>query len=114
MFELLEDLTKWKILGLKLGLPYPVLNKIGCDNEGTDDCKMAMLHEWLAKGGATQQSLASALRRMGENRLADRVLNGNESAADPPPLDIATHKPTEEPLGEIRGGEFILLTHHQQ
>ena len=91
VFELLEDLTKWKILGLKLGLPFPTLNKIECDNQGVDNCKMAMLHEWLVKGGATRQSLASALRRMGEKRLADRVLASNVAATDLPSINTATH-----------------------
>ena len=103
MFELLEDLTEWKVLGLKLGLSYPTLKKIECDEHGLDNRKMAMLHEWLAKGGATRQSLASALRRMEENRLADRVLTISVTAADLPPPDITTHTLTEEPPGETRG-----------
>ena len=106
VFELVGDLREWKILGLRLGLSFPTLEKIESDKQGVDNCKMAMLHEWLAKGGATRQSLASALRRMGENKLADEVLTGNETATDPPPPDTATHTLTEETLGEIRGGTF--------
>ena len=74
LFDLLDDLTQWKILGLKLGLSFPTLEKIECDKQGVDNRKMAMLHMWLEKGGATRRSLVSALSRMGENRLADRVL----------------------------------------
>ena len=98
VFELLSDLREWKTLGLRLGLPFPTLEKIECDKQGVDNRKMAMLHEWLAKGGATRQSLASALRRMEENRLADRVLTISVTAAD-----MATHTLTEEPPGEIKG-----------
>ena len=106
VFELLGDLREWKILGLRLGLPFPTLEKIEHDKRGMENCKMAMFHEWLVKGGASRQSLASALRRMGENRLADRVLTGNVPAADLPSLDIATHTLAEEPFGEIRGNKF--------
>ena len=108
VFELVGDLREWKILGLRLGLPFPTLEKIECDKRGVDNCKMAMLHEWLAKGGASRQTLASALRRMGKSRLADRVLTDNVAATDlrvPPPC-TATYTPTEEPLGKINGGNL--------
>ena len=106
VFELVGDLREWKILGLRLGLPFPTLEKIECDKRGVDNCKMAMLHEWLAKGGASRQTLASALRRMGKSRLADRVLTGNVAATDPPSPHTATYTPTEEPLGKIKGGNL--------
>ena len=109
VFELLGDLREWKILGLRLGLPFPLLEEIERDKRGVDNCKMAMLHEWLAKSGASRQSLVSALRKMGENGLADRALTGNVAATDPPPPDTATHTVTKETHGEIKGGKLQMV-----
>ena len=102
VFLLLEDLAEWKILGLHLGVPNPVLKEIQYDKPSVTACKVAVLWKWLNSGGATRQSLVSALRKMGENRLADGVLTGSVAATDLPPLDIATHTLTEETLGEMR------------
>ena len=91
-----------------------MLKRIENSNQGRDDCKMSMLNEWLEKGGATRQSLASALRKMGENGLAgsvltseigdNSVLTGSAAATDLPPSDTSTQTLTEEPLGKLKRG----------
>ena len=63
----LYDVTKWKDLGIALGLDYATLKKIDSDNHGkTDDCKREMVDEWLRGKGdpPTWENLAKALREM--------------------------------------------------
>ena len=75
------NVTDWKRLGLELGLHYPTLTKIRSDqHDQTDDCKMEMLSAWLnqqdcvlQKGVPSWPVLQAALRRMGENELADKI-----------------------------------------
>ena len=77
----LKDLVDWQSLGLALGLRYSTLTKIKTDQrEKTDECKMEMLAAWLQqqenvpqKGVPSWQMLQTALRRMGENQLADKI-----------------------------------------
>ena len=79
--EVLHDITDWRRLGLQLGLHYPTLTKIKSDlHDQTDDCKMEVLSAWLSlqdsvsqKGVPSWQTLQAALRRMGENWLAEKV-----------------------------------------
>ena len=61
-----------------------------------------MLRKWLCTGRANRQSLISALRRMRENKLADRVLTNSVAGTDPPPSGTASHILTRETVGEIR------------
>ena len=78
----MHDITDWKRLGLELGLHYPTLQKIRSDQrDQTDDCKMEMLSAWLNQqdnvpqsGDPSWQVLQAALRRMGENQLADNII----------------------------------------
>ena len=77
----LRNLIDWQSLGLALGLLYPTLEMIAKEKHGNiGECKMEMLAAWLKKEDNVPQKgdlswlvLQSALRRMGENELADRI-----------------------------------------
>ena len=77
MFRLLcSSLTKWKVLGLRLGVDYTELNKIKADNDDTDSCLMEMLAAWLkqsSKAVRTYKHLLDSLESIGERELADRI-----------------------------------------
>ena len=79
----LKCLIDWQSLGLALGLLYPTLEKIEIDHSNkTDKCKMKMLAAWLRqednvsqKGVPSWSVLRAALRKMGENELADKIIS---------------------------------------
>ena len=83
VLEVVHDVTDWKKLGLALGLRYqPTLTNIEIHRQNKpDDCKMDMLSAWLKqqdnvpqKGEPSWPVLRAALRRIGENKLADRII----------------------------------------
>ena len=70
----LHGLTDWQELGLELGMMYSLLDSIDINNGGdVERCKTAMLNSWLTTGNATKSSLVTALRSMGEYRIADSL-----------------------------------------
>ena len=81
MLEAIQDLHDWKRLGLALGLHYPTLLRIKSDQQNImNECKMEMLSAWLQqhdsvpeKGVPSWSGLKAALKRMGENMIADRI-----------------------------------------
>ena len=82
----LKTLVDWQPLGLALGLLYHTLKKIENDHrDKTDKCKMEMLAAWLQqldhvpqKGVPSWSVLQAALRRMGEEELASRIMVSHE------------------------------------
>ena len=76
-----KDLHDWHSLGLALGLLYPTLKQIKNDNhDKIDQCKMEMLASWLQqadnvsqKGVPSWSVLKAALKKIGENKLADKI-----------------------------------------
>ena len=82
VYEAVHDVTDWKRLGLQLGLRYSTLTKIRSNQrDQIDDCKMEVLSAWLnqqdcvpQKGIPSWSVLRVALRRMGENELADKII----------------------------------------
>ena len=78
----LKNLVDWQSLGLALGLLYPTLEMIAKEKHGDiGECKMKMLAAWLQqkdnvpqKGDPSWSVLQGALRRMGENELADKII----------------------------------------
>ena len=77
----LKDLIDWKRLGLKLGLIYPTLEKIGTEQHGViERCKTEMLAAWFKlqdkvtqKGVPSWSTLQRALRDIGENEIASQI-----------------------------------------
>ena len=73
--------TKWDDLGLRLGLLQPTLEAIERNNHGdVSRCLTRCLSQWLrradnvdSKGGATYDSLSTALRSMNEVAVADEL-----------------------------------------
>ena len=81
----LEEFIDWKLLGLALGLPYSTLKKISTYSHTIYEYKMEILAAWLQqqdkdpqKGVPSWSVLQAALRRMGENELADKISIGGE------------------------------------
>ena len=82
VLESMNDLNEWNVLGLQLGLHYPTLQKIENDHPNrTDTCKMKMLAAWLQqqdnvsqKGVPSWSVLQAALKKLGENELAKRIM----------------------------------------
>ena len=78
----LKNLVDWQSLGLALGLLYPTLELIENDYPNkTDKCKMKMLAAWLQQqdnvphnGDPSWPVLQAALKRMGENELANKII----------------------------------------
>ena len=73
------DVSKWKMLGLALGLKHPTLEKIK-HNEGgdVDTCKQEMLVAWLKKTDGclpTWRALVAALRKktVGHDDIANCI-----------------------------------------
>ena len=83
MLEAVHDLVEWKRLGLQLGLLHSTMEKIHQQQHySIDHCKMDMLSAWLQrqddvteKGVPSWSVLEAALRRMGQNELADRIVS---------------------------------------
>ena len=82
VLEIVHEVTDWKRLGLALGLRYqPTLTDIELHRHyKPDDCKMDMLSAWLKqqdmvsqKGDPSWPVLQAALRRIGENELANKI-----------------------------------------
>ena len=81
LIVLLSPLVNWTILGLHLGIYHHELQKIDKEQRGSvDNCLAAMLQRWLEEedgvkefGGATKESLVSALQKMDEIVLSESV-----------------------------------------
>ena len=77
----LGNLVQWGPLGLNLGLLQPTLEMIESHKRGDiGECKIAMLAAWLKqkdnvsqKGVPSWQVLRAALKKMGENALAEKI-----------------------------------------
>ena len=77
----LKNVINWIDLGLALGLCYPTLQKIDDEKRGkVNSCIREMLAAWLQKEDNVGQVgipswcvLQTALRKIGENELADTV-----------------------------------------
>ena len=77
----LKNFNDWQSLGLALGLLYPTLERIEEEQRGDiEKCKTKMLAAWLGKkdnvtksGDPSWNVLQTALRKIGENELADQV-----------------------------------------
>ena len=88
ILNIFHSLQNWKLVGLQLGLLYETLEVISTNKrDNVVDCTMAMLNDWLKQkdevskhGGPTWEQLASALRKWGENDLANEVERITESS----------------------------------
>ena len=73
--------VQWTPLGLALGLDYSTLQRIEREKMGRiEECKMEMLSAWLQqkddvveKALPTWNVLKTALRKIGENKVADEL-----------------------------------------
>ena len=72
--------TKWDDLGLRLGLLKNTLDCIRKDSHTTSSCLTECLSQWLrradnvdSRGGATWDSLSTALQSMNEVAVADEL-----------------------------------------
>ena len=77
----LKDVVDWTDLGLALGIRFPTLQKIDDEKRGkVNSCMREMLAAWLQKkdnvnqvGPPSWSVLQTALKKIGENELADRI-----------------------------------------
>ena len=81
VLEVVESVSDWKKLGMKLGLLYqPTLTDIESHRRGKpDECRLDMLSAWLQqqdnvaqKGLPSWSVLRAALRWMGKNEVANK------------------------------------------
>ena len=80
---MIHDLNVWMRLGIHLGLRYSTLEAIDIEQRSKiENCKMEMLVAWLkqqdnvSKNGVPSWSvLKAALKKIGENELADRIIS---------------------------------------
>ena len=83
VFPVIHNLNEWKRLGLQLGLLYPTLKRIDCEQRGKiNDCIMEMLLAWLQQKDIVSQEgipswsvLKDALNKIGEKELAGKINN---------------------------------------
>ena len=83
MLKAVSELTRWRSLGLQLGLHYSTLDKIRSQQrDNIDDCKMEMLSAWLRQQDdvfpnkvPSWSVLRAALRAIGENELAFGIVS---------------------------------------
>ena len=76
LVDLVEDLsTKWKMLGLSLGIPQGAITNIDDEHSRVVDKGMAMFAEWKGRKGkgATVGVLIEALDKIGKQNLSERV-----------------------------------------
>ena len=52
----------WKSLGLSLGIPVSVIDRVEVDCHRATDCQRHMLQHWLNTGNASWAALVAALR----------------------------------------------------
>ena len=86
----LKRVNDWQSLGLQLGLLYPTLEKIETDNNSkVEQCKTKMIAAWLKRqdnvpnvGVPTWSVLQRALRKIGENEVADRLPQNDDDTTD--------------------------------
>ena len=74
----LKKVVNWKDLGLALGLLYSTLQGIDKGQRGDiNDCMREMLAAWLQQqdnvGAPSWSVLKTALRNIGENKLANTI-----------------------------------------
>ena len=56
VLEVVNDLNDWMSLGLKLGLYYPTLERIGEEQRGNiSQCKLKMMVSWLQQQDMVSQ-----------------------------------------------------------
>ena len=80
--DTLKRVNDWQSLGLQLGLLYPTLEQIETDNRGkVEQCKTKMIAAWLKRqdnvlkvGVPSRSVLKAALRKIGENEVADQIV----------------------------------------
>ncbi len=72
----LVDVVDWKILGVNLGVKHFRLAEIERNHMGNSAyCKLSMLDAWQRSDlEASWEKLAGALEEMGEDKIAERVL----------------------------------------
>jgi len=74
---LLEELgalhNKWRALGAALHLSKKDLEAISTQHSHTEDCLQAILIKWLPTVYGTWHGLIDALRRVGEDGVANRL-----------------------------------------
>lgn len=83
VFFATASIIQWSPLGLALGLHYSTLQKIEREKMGRiEECRMEMLAAWLQQKDdvveialPTWKTLQAALRRIGENAIADKMLS---------------------------------------
>ena len=70
----LKTVTNWYQLGINLGLQVYELKQIERDFQGNERRKQEMLDLWLRRNrDAGWRDVVSALRQMGENRVAESM-----------------------------------------
>ena len=82
MQNALKRVNDWHSLGLQLGLLYPTLEQIETDNnKEVVRCKTKMIAAWLKRqdnvlqvGVPSRSVLQTALRKIGENEIADQIV----------------------------------------
>ena len=75
VLEATVEVTDWCILGLKLGLPFHLLERIKCDGRNVQDCQRIMTSKWLDTGVASWSSLVKALKSplINKNGVAEQI-----------------------------------------
>ena len=83
MLAEIHQLNKWKELGLQLGLLYSTLERIERERQlRISECKIDMVSAWLQqqdnvsqKGVPSWNVLRAALKKIGENEMADKIVS---------------------------------------
>ena len=77
----LKRVNDWQSLGLQLGLLYPTLEQIKTNSRSLVECKREMIVAWLNQqdnvlqvGVPSWSVLKAALRKIGENPVADQIV----------------------------------------
>ncbi|CAI7990724.1 hypothetical protein GBAR_LOCUS531 [Geodia barretti] len=79
----LKDLSRWKELGLALGVPSEELGAFEKDNEEAELKKRGMLRTWYSReSGACWDKLVEALVGLGESSLAQEIARANGLSSD--------------------------------
>ena len=70
----LKDVVDWFGLGVHLRLDVAKLKRIEAKNGNNEECKREMLQVWIdTVGDSDWSSIVKALRKIGENDLAEKL-----------------------------------------
>ncbi len=83
IYQLKQESAKWKMLGLYLKIPNPLLKEIDADGMTVENCMLELLDTWIQGegsdgGGATIHHIIDACKSVGDCALAEKLTKNKD------------------------------------